>query len=70
MGGRHESLSPRRDLAADGLGAVLVELGATTVRGHYQLDSLYDDPDAYGTWVREVRPLVEALTREPLGVVA
>ena len=49
---------------------VLVELGATTVRGHYQLDSLYDDPDAYGTWVREVRPLVEALTREPLGVVA
>ncbi|HEX6151812.1 NAD(P)H-dependent oxidoreductase [Nocardioides sp.] len=49
---------------------VLTELGATTVRGHYQLDSLYDDPDAYGSWLREIRPLIDALTHEALGVVA
>lgn len=49
---------------------VLTELGATTVRGHYQLDSAYDDPDSYRPWLESIRPVVDALTREPQGVVA
>ena len=49
---------------------VLGELGATTVRGHYQLDSRHDDPEAYAGWLGEVRPLVAALARELRGAAA
>ena len=36
---------------------VLTEIGGTTVRGHYVLDSRYDDPEAYATWLDQVRPV-------------
>jgi len=36
---------------------VLAEIGGTTVRGLYVLDSHYDDPAAYAEWVERVRPL-------------
>jgi len=41
---------------------VLTEIGATTVRGHYVLDSRHDDPAAYVEWLAQVRPTVDALT--------
>lgn len=37
---------------------VLAEIGATTARGHYVLDSRYDDPEAYAGWLERVRLLV------------
>jgi FMN reductase len=37
---------------------VLAEIGGTTVRGHYVLDSRYDDPDAYEAWLDRIRPLL------------
>jgi FMN reductase len=49
---------------------VLNELGATTVRGHYLLDSSHDDPAAYEPWLRAIRPVVLALTRELRGVAS
>jgi FMN reductase len=39
---------------------VLTEIGGTTVRGHYVLDSRYDDPEAYVAWLDQVRPVVAA----------
>ena len=41
---------------------VLTEIGGTTVRGLYVLDSRHDDPEAYAAWLDQVRPVVEALT--------
>ena len=49
---------------------VLAELGATTVRGLYVLDSGYDDPSAYADWLASVRPIVTALTTQQAGVSA
>ena len=49
---------PARALAPElTLRPVLAELGGTTVRGHYVLDSRYDDPEAYVTWLDQVRPV-------------
>ena len=39
---------------------LLAEIGGTTVRGHYVLDSSYDDPAAYADWLARVRPVVAA----------
>jgi FMN reductase len=49
---------------------VLAELGATTVRGHYVLDSAHDDPAAYAGWLAAVRPVVTALTTQTTGASA
>jgi FMN reductase len=49
---------------------VLAELGATTVRGHYVLDSQHDDPAAYADWLASVRPVVAALTSHRTGATA
>lgn len=49
---------------------VLAELGATTVRGHYQLDRDHEDPRAYAPWLQGVRPVVATLVHQPRGVVA
>jgi FMN reductase len=46
---------------------VLAELGATTVRAHYVLESRHDDPAAYDAWLDAVRPAVRALTRDLQG---
>ncbi|GAA4739815.1 NAD(P)H-dependent oxidoreductase [Nocardioides endophyticus] len=42
---------------------VLTEIGGTTVRGHYVLDSRHDDPAAYVEWLAKVRPTVDALAQ-------
>jgi FMN reductase len=42
---------------------VLTEIGGTTVRGHYVIDSRHDDPEAYADWLDQVRPVVDALTQ-------
>ncbi len=42
---------------------VLTEIGGTTVRGHYVIDSRHDDPEAYVDWLAQVRPVVSALTQ-------
>jgi FMN reductase len=42
---------------------VLAEIGGTTVRGHYVLDSSHDDPAAYTDWLAQIRPVVDALTQ-------
>ncbi|WP_205471539.1 NADPH-dependent FMN reductase [Nocardioides sp. SYSU D00038] len=39
---------------------VLAELGATTLRGHYVVDSAVTDPAAYDAWLAAVRPFVTA----------
>jgi FMN reductase len=49
---------------------VLSELGATTVRGLYVLDSGHDDPAAYADWLAAVRPVVSALISQPTGAHA
>jgi FMN reductase len=55
---------PAHTLAPElGLRPVLAEIGGTTVRGHYVLDSSYDDPAAYAGWLAQVRPVVNALTQ-------
>jgi FMN reductase len=46
---------------------VLAEIGGATVRGHYVLDSAYDDPEAYAEWLATVAPVVAALTPRPTG---
>ncbi|MBM7519914.1 NAD(P)H-dependent oxidoreductase [Nocardioides nitrophenolicus] len=43
---------------------VLAELGFTTVRGLYVLDSQHDDPAAVAAWLDQVRPVVAALAGE------
>jgi FMN reductase len=54
--------SPAHTLAPEvGLRPVLTELGATTVRGLYVLDSAHDDPASYAAWLDAVRPAVAAL---------
>ena len=54
--------SPAHALAPElTLRPVLAELGATTVRGIYVLDSAHDDPAAYADWLASVRPVVAAL---------
>jgi FMN reductase len=52
-GGPAHALAPELTLRP-----VLAEIGGTTVRGHYVLDSRYDDPAAYEGWLDRVRPLV------------
>ena len=37
---------------------VLAEIGGTTLRGHYVLESAHDDLAAYADWLAAVRPLV------------
>jgi FMN reductase len=49
---------------------VLAELGATTVRGHYVLDSAHDDPSAYADWLAAVQPVVASLISQPTGAIA
>ena len=44
---------------------VLAELGGTTVRGLYVLDSHHDDPTAYADWLDANRPAVDAPDRQP-----
>jgi len=39
---------------------VLTEIGGTTVRGLYVMDSRHEDPDAYSDWLAQVRPVVSA----------
>ena len=56
-GGPGHALAPELSLRP-----VLTEIGGTTVRGHYVLDSRYDDPAAYVTWLDQVRPVVIAQT--------
>lgn len=46
-----------------GLRPVLTELGFTTTRGLYVIDSRYDDREASRDWLDQVRPVVAALTR-------
>jgi FMN reductase len=54
--------SPAHTLAPElTLRPVLSEIGGTTVRGHYVLDSAYDDPAAYADWLAAVRPTVTTL---------
>jgi FMN reductase len=55
---------PAHALAAElTLRPVLAEIGGTTVRGHYVLDSRHHDPTAYTDWLAQVRPVVAALTK-------
>lgn len=55
---------PGHALAAElTLRPVLAELGFTTVRGLYVLDSQHDDPAAFAAWLEHVRPVVSALDR-------
>ena len=56
-GGPVHALAPELTLRP-----VLTEIGGTTVRGLYVLDSRHDDPEAYAAWLDQVRPVVEALT--------
>jgi FMN reductase len=49
---------------------VLAELGATTVRAHYVLDSAHDDPAAYADWMASVAPVVAAVTASRTGASA
>jgi FMN reductase len=61
--------SPAHALAPElTLRPVLAEIGGTTVRGHYVVDSAYDDPTAYADWLAAVRPVVSALV--PAGAVS
>lgn len=55
-GGPAHALAPELSLRP-----VLAEIGGTTVRGHYVLDSRYDDPAAYADWLERVRPVVSRL---------
>lgn len=56
-GGPTHALAPELTLRP-----VLAEIGGTTVRGHYVLDSAHDDPASYAAWLDAVRPTVAALT--------
>jgi FMN reductase len=56
-GGPVHALAPELTLRP-----VLTEIGGTTVRGLYVLDSRHDDPEAYVPWLDQVRPVVDALT--------
>ena len=49
---------------------VLAELGGTTVRGLYVLDSRHDDPAAYADWLDANRPAVTRLTGNLTGAPA
>jgi FMN reductase len=54
--------SPAHALAPElTLRPVLTEIGGTTVRGHYVLDSRYDDPSSYAGWLEAHRPLVRTI---------
>ena len=55
---------PAHALAAEvHLRSLLAELGATVPgRALYVLDSRYDDPDSYSSWLELARPLVRAFT--------
>jgi FMN reductase len=49
---------------------VLSELGGTTVRGLYVLDSRFDDPAAYADWLDAQRPVVTRLIGNLTGATA
>ena len=49
---------------------VLAEIGGTTVRGLYVLDSRYDDPAAYADWLDANRTAVTRLTGNLTGAPA
>jgi FMN reductase len=49
---------------------LLAELGGTTVRGLYVLDSRHDDPAAYAAWLDDNRPAVARLTGNLTGATA
>ena len=49
---------------------VLSEIGGTTVRGLYVLDSRHDDPAAYADWLAANRPTVTRLTGNLTGAIA
>ena len=50
---------------------VLTEIGGTVpTRGLYVLDSTYDDPAAYSSWLSTARPVVTALLETPTGASA
>ncbi|MFC4783494.1 NADPH-dependent FMN reductase [Nocardioides sp. MAHUQ-72] len=49
---------------------LLAEIGGTTLRGLYVLDSAHDDPAAYAGWLATVRPAVSSLLSAPTGVLA
>ena len=49
---------------------LLAEIGGTTLRGHYVLDSAHDDPAAYAGWLAAVRPVVSSLLNVSTGVPA
>lgn len=64
--GPHHALSP--ELA---LRPVLSELGATVpVPGLYVLDSEFDSPSAYASWLDTARPVVDYLVPATTGVSA
>jgi FMN reductase len=47
---------------------VLSELGASVpVRALYVLDSAYDDPTAYSSWLEDARPIVRTSSRAATG---
>lgn len=58
--------SPAHALAAElTLRPVLTEIGGTVPgRGLYVLDSEYDDPSAYASWLTATRPQIDALLKE------
>ena len=64
-GGPAHALAPELTLRP-----VLAEIGGTTVRGHYVLDSRHDDPAAYADWLAGLRPLVAAFRQVRTGVPA
>jgi len=49
---------------------LLAELGGTTVRGLYVLESQHHDPAAYADWLGAVRPAVSSLLANLTGAVA
>jgi FMN reductase len=58
--GPHHALAPELLLKP-----VLVELGATCpTKGCYVLDSQFEDPAAYATWIERSRPVLDALTAD------
>jgi len=64
-GGPAHALAPEHTLRP-----LLTEIGGTTVRGLYVLDSRHDDPAAYADWLAGVRPLVAAFRQARTGAPA
>ena len=57
--------SPAHALAPElTLRPLLAEIGGTTLRGHYVLESAHDDPAAYADWLAAARPVLASLLPE------